>query len=659
MPASPAPLVAAGSWPGWLAALQITADLLVWVAYVIVPIVLLVRGRRRTLPLRRVFDLLALFVTCCGVAHALQVISFGAGPGATGTALALATAAVVWGAALIVLRFLPRAAAVVEQEVRGEELDRLRLLEAAVTASGDGVMIAEATPAQESGPRIVYANPAFESIMGYTAEEAFGLTPSVFCVPGSDDSPGGESTTGEVRTDPEAEAAFEALRSIRAALGGNQAVRLELPTRRKDGARVWAEWQLVPVAATDGRPMHWVGVIRDVTERRHLEDQLRQSQKMEAVGRLAGGIAHDFNNLLTVIRGNADLLREPVPGLDSPIDTTELVDDIRGAADRAAGLVRQLLTFSRRQPARLEVVDLNEVVSGLAGLLRRLLGERVAVRTDTALESVRVRIDRGQLEQVVMNLAVNARDAMPDGGTLTIGTAPVTDAGPGGALVRLSRLTLSDTGCGMTPAVKARVFEPFFTTKGPGKGTGLGLATVYGIVQHAGGRITVESTPGVGTAFRIDLPWCEANPGPSSGMLPVQGLRSASVAGRGRSVLLVEDEAAVRKLARFTLEGQSYTVSESPDGETALKMLAIIRPPDLLVTDLSMPGMDGRQLAARVRLVCPGVVFVFVSGYAPDSAKLDGVPGAVFLSKPFTPDDLLRAAARAIRRVQAAATPVI
>ena len=632
---------------GGVATLQAVADLLVCLAYLVVPIFLLVSGTGRAHPRRRVFGLLAVFVACCGLVHGMRILSDGTPSSATGAA-AVVSAIIAWTAAVFLLRALPKATDAVGQQARGEELGQLRLLEAAVTASGDGVMIAESVPANVgSGPRIVFANPAFEHIMGYSAEEAFGLSPSVFCVPDAS-TDGGENRS----TDPaESETSFEGVRVIRAALRDSQPVRLELPTRRKDGRRVWAEWQLVPVFAADGRHTHWIAVIRDMTDRRGLEEQLRQSQKMEAVGRLAGGIAHDFNNLLTVIRGNADLLRETDSGAEG---YTELIDDVRGAADRAAGLIRQLLTFSRRQPARPEVVDLNAVVADLAGLLRRLLGERVSIVTQPHPAPVRVRMDRGQLEQVVVNLAVNARDAMPTGGKLTIGTSDVPDrVGPGGIPTRFARLTLADTGSGMTEAVMARIFEPFFSTKGPGKGTGLGLATVYGIVQQAGGRIAVDSTPGAGTKFKIELPWCDAPSGPTTGMLPVPGRHAAS--GQGRTVLLVEDESGVRKLARYTLEAQDYAVTEAENGEAALDLLATTHPPDILVTDLSMPGMDGRELAARVRAAFPNVGVVFVSGYAPDAGRLDGVPGAVFLAKPFTPDELLRSTARAIRRLQATA----
>jgi len=250
----------------------------------------------------------------------------------------------------------------------------------------------------------------------------------------------------------------------------------------------------------------------------------------------------------------------------------------------------------------------------------------------------------------VMNLAVNARDAMPDGGVLTLATEIVRGAESGEVRDQVVRLTVADTGVGMSDHVMAQIFEPFFTTKGPDKGTGLGLATVFGIVQQAGGRIGVESTPGVGTTFRISLPWCDDPPN-GLAVTPLPLVIPDRPASRGACILLVEDEDAVRKLARITLEGRGYSVTDAPDGETALGLLTPDRRLDVLVTDMTMPGIDGRELAGQVQALRPGLGVVFVSGYVPDAARLDGIPGAVFLPKPFTPSDLLRAVSRALPRV--------
>jgi two-component system cell cycle sensor histidine kinase/response regulator CckA len=394
----------------------------------------------------------------------------------------------------------------------------------------------------------------------------------------------------------------------------------------------------VPLRDASGRVVGVLGVYQDMTERKRLESQLRQSQKMEAIGRLAGGVAHDFNNLLTIISGNVHLIQHLPPG--DP-EFPQLLDDISDAADRAAALTRQLLTFSRKQPTRPVVLDVNEVVTGLVSMLRRLIGERIVIQTNLAPTPIRIRADRGLVEQVLMNLAVNAKDAMPDGGVLTITTAETTGSG------RFAKLAITDTGVGMTDEVKRHLFEPFFTTKDIGKGTGLGLATVYGIVEQAGGGIEVESAPGAGSTFTIRLPWCDAQ-AKSSVLTGVSNVSIRAVSDR-RSVLLVEDEDRVRKLVRFTLEGQGYVVTEAGGGEAALRLLTVDRRIDVLVTDLVMPGIDGRELATRVRVLRPEVGVVFISGYVPDHRRLEGFPGALFLPKPFAPLDLVKTVARALR----------
>jgi two-component system, cell cycle sensor histidine kinase and response regulator CckA len=422
-------------------------------------------------------------------------------------------------------------------------------------------------------------------------------------------------------------------------------INLEEAQTRGEGAVTTLLTSKVPLRDSSGEVVGIVGVYQDITERKRLAEQLQQAQKMEAVGRLAGGIAHDFNNLLTIIRGNADLLRS------RPAETRsiELIDDLRLAADRAAALVRQLLMFSRRQPARLETVDLNAVVSRLRGLLNRLLGERIVVETHLAAGPVTTRADNSHLEQVVMNLAVNARDAMPNGGLLTLSTQVRDKGDDGEPRTRTAVLIVSDTGVGMTEQVKCQIFEPFFTTKGPDKGTGLGLATVFGIVEQAGGRIGVMSAPGSGTTFEICLPWCEGTPAIPE-VTPLPPAAPERSMPRGTSVLLVEDEEAVRKLARITLEGSGYSVTDAPDGEAALELMEQDRWFDALVTDMTMPGIDGRELAGRARSIRPDLGVVFVSGYVPDVAPLGDIRGAVFLPKPFTPSDLLRAVSRVVAR---------
>jgi two-component system cell cycle sensor histidine kinase/response regulator CckA len=605
---------------------DLVADAVVLAASVVATLALAWYAIRQPGPHRSVYAAVALATAAAAAAHLDRFFPWAAWP----------AAAVGVVAAVILAVSFPRRVAAAER-ARAEDAGRLALLEAAVGASWDGVMIAEADADDPTGLHVVYANPAFERITGYSVEEAAGLSPSVFC------QPVGSALDHPLTPDPDEEAAIAALASVRAALGGSEPARLDVPSRRKDGTRVWSEWQVVPVAGPDGRFTHRVAVIRDMTGRRELETQLRESQKLEAVGRLAGGIAHDFNNLLTVIRGNAELIAMNPNELPDP----ELVEDIRGAADRATALVRQLLAFGRRQPAKPVVLDVNEVVTDMAGILRRLLGERVAVTTVLAPFPVRARIDRGQFEQVVMNLAVNAKDAMPKGGTLTISTAAKT---PDGGSVQFARVAVTDTGVGIPDEVREKIFEPFYTTKAVGKGTGLGLATVYGIVQQAGGRVSVDSVLGAGTTFRVDLPWCDEHVQPrSTTMTPHPAPRLAG--GQGRTVLLAEDEDAVRKLTRTALESAGYVVHEAASGEEALALLPMLLSVDVLVTDLTMPGISGRELARLVRAERPTVAVVFISGYHSDIGRLDSIPGAIFLPKPFTPIDLLRVTGKALNRM--------
>lgn len=417
-------------------------------------------------------------------------------------------------------------------------------------------------------------------------------------------------------------------------LGASQGTGIgrEVDCRRRDGTRFPGELTVTEFTLEGER--HFTGVLRDTTERRQLEEQLRQSQKMEAIGRLAGGVAHDFNNLLTVINGHSELLMTS----ERPAGRwRESVPAIREAGERAARLTQQLLAFSRKSLLEPKVLDLNELVTESAKLLRRLIGEDINLVVLTAPTPVRVKADPSQLEQVIMNLVVNARDAMPTGGRLTLETATV--APPSADPVRFARLSVSDTGQGMTDEVKEKVFEPFFTTKGVGKGTGLGLAVVHGVITQSGGQITVESAVGVGTTFRLLLPLVEAEAAgaPSDTRL---------VATRGaETVLLVEDEEAVRMIARLALEMQGYTVLEADGGAAALRW-AETHPGEihLLVSDVVMPEMGGRQLLEAVRRHRPGVRVLFMSGYTDDAVLRHGVVGATdaFIQKPFTPLGLAR-----------------
>jgi PAS domain S-box-containing protein len=381
----------------------------------------------------------------------------------------------------------------------------------------------------------------------------------------------------------------------------------------------------------------------DVTRRKQLEKQLRQSQKMEAIGQLAGGVAHDFNNLLTAIMGYSQLMRRRLAA-DSPAlrDT----DEILKAAERAAGLTRQLLAFSRQQVLEPKVLDLNAIVTDLDKMLRRLIGEDIDLVTATAEGLGRVKADPGQLEQVLMNLVVNARDAMPEGGKLTIETANV-DLDEGYAQERVElrpgryvMVAVSDTGCGMSPEVTAQIFEPFFTTKEQGKGTGLGLSTVHGIVKQSEGHIEVYSEPGHGTTFKVYLPRVEG-----AADMP-QAPRAAAERHEGHeTVLLVEDEEVIRRIVTETLELDGYRVIAVEDGSRGIAVCErkdqVI---DLLITDVVMPLMSGPQLVQRVASLRPDLPVLYISGYTDRALIHQGqrAAGTAFLQKPFTPEVLAR-----------------
>jgi PAS domain S-box-containing protein len=432
------------------------------------------------------------------------------------------------------------------------------------------------------------------------------------------------------------EAPGASARVARLQAGQEPARRFEQTLRRLDGTPVQVE-SMAMRFQEDGEPAV-LSIFRDITARRRLEDQLRQSQKMEAVGQLAGGVAHDFNNLLTVIITYGELL------LHSRAADKELTHDLReilGAAERAARLTRQLLAFSRRQLLQPTIVDLSQLTHDLETMLRRLLPESIELTTKLSKPLGCVSADTGQIEQVILNLVVNARDAMPDGGNLEIETADVVldDSSPalpagsqGGQFVMLA---VTDTGHGMTEQVRAKIFDPFFTTKEAGKGTGLGLSTVYGIVQQSGGSITTYSQPGTGTAFRIYLPRVADVPAPS-------GVRAGGRASTGsETILLVEDDTRVREAAERVLRKRGYRVITATNGVEALQVASRTTGTiDLMVTDLVMPVMGGRELAREFAAIRPDTKVLFMSGYTEESASRSNPlpPGAAFLSKPFTPD---------------------
>ena len=395
-----------------------------------------------------------------------------------------------------------------------------------------------------------------------------------------------------------------------------------------------------PVLDEKGNVAGVLGIARDVTEQRELEQRLIQSQKMDAIARLAGGVAHDFNNMLTAIQGYSALLLTQLPEADS---RRENVEEILKAGERAAALTRQLLAFSRRQVLEPRVLDLNEVVRNLSRMLSRLIGENIELSFSPAPDLWHVLADPGQLEQVLLNLAINARDAMPRGGRLTIETRntqldgshwrkdfPVQSGD-------YALVAVSDTGVGIPPEVQSRLFEPFFTTKPRGEGTGLGLSTVYGIVKQSGGYIWVYSEPGAGSTFKVYLPRVDAPLSPS------ETPRSSTAARGSETILFVEDEREVRSLVEKLLRLQGYKVLSAADPSAAIAHArGYSGRLDLLITDVMLPGLSGRDLARQIQNLKPGIPVLYISGYSDDAIVRHGIvdPGTHFLQKPFTPSQL-------------------
>jgi len=506
---------------------------------------------------------------------------------------------------------------VLDMTERDAAAARLTRLGAAVEQAGDLILVSDTEGV------IQYLNPALEALTGHASSEAVGT-----------------SVKRLLRSDVHAPEFYEALDRARRT-GTPWSGRVV--NRRADGTTFEQDLRISPLRDADGRLIGAVEVGRDLTRELALEADLRQAQRIEAVGQLAGGVAHDFNNLLTAIRGYGELVLAALPPWsDARTDVTEMLK----AADRAAGLTRQLLAFGRRQMLAPKVLDPSTVIDELAPMLRRLLGEHIDLVVTHGPDLGNVLVDPGQLEQVIVNLAVNARDAMPDGGRLLVDSANAVLRSPESTPLPSVRITVSDTGTGMDQATLARIFEPFFTTKEPGKGTGMGLATVYGIVRQSGGRITASSTPGQGTVILIDLPVVEAtDPAPEApGPATIGAHRPAG------TVLLVEDEAAVRAVVSRALTGCGFSVAQAGSGSEAIE---IATAPgfrfDLLISDVRMPGIQGPDLARRLRTQRPDLPVLFISGYSADLADdMAGVPGARILDKPFDTDTLLRAVREAI-----------
>jgi two-component system, cell cycle sensor histidine kinase and response regulator CckA len=472
-----------------------------------------------------------------------------------------------------------------------------------------------------------YVNPAFEALTGYSREEAIGQTLGMLK---------SEHQTGEL---------YDQMWDT--VLAGN-VFRGIVMNRKKNGETLIIEQALTPLRDGNGQSTHFISTGRDITERRKLESELQQSQKMDAIGRLAGGVAHDFNNLLLVISAYAELM------LDSLADEHPLrrnVNEIMTASRRAADLTRQLLAFGRKQMQLLQVLDLNTVVGEIATMLPRLIGEDIQLVFAPGQDLGKVKADPIQIEQIVMNLAANARDAMPGGGMLTIETATVqvdesyvqrhSMVPPGDYVL----LTVTDSGQGIGAEHLPHIFEPFYTTKEAGKGTGLGLATVYGIVKQNIGFVWVYSERELGTTFKVYLPQVESLSGEVRATKPAE-----DVAGGCETVLLVEDEASVRQASRQFLARSGYLVLEAGDGEDALRVSGEHRGPiHLMVTDVVMPRMGGPKLAERLAEERPDMKVLFVSGYAENTVLQHGKIDVTtrFLQKPFS----LRVLGRKVREV--------
>jgi PAS domain S-box-containing protein len=498
-------------------------------------------------------------------------------------------------------------------ERKRAEAERATLV-AAIEQAAEEILITD------TEGNIHYCNPAFERVTGYSRNEVIGRNPR-FLKSGRHDG--------------------DYYRTVWTTILGGRVWAGHFTNRKKDGSVYDTEGTIAPIHDQTGKLTGFVSAWHDVTERLRLESELRQAQKMESIGRLAGGIAHDFNNLLTVIIGYGVLLHNEL-ALRDPRRT--YLKEIRGAGERAANLTRQLLAFSRKQIFRPMALDLNQFIEDMQGMIQRLVGEDIVVVTRPAPDLALVSADPDQISQILMNLAANARDAMPDGGQLIIRTAnsaphQAASAGRDGHPESVL-LAVTDTGVGIPEENRQHLFEPFFTTKERGRGTGLGLSSVYGIVQQSDGWIDVQSEPGQGTTFSIYLP---AIGGPAV-IEPVPGpLTTAARVRASGTVLVVEDQEEVRRLMRAVLESEGFNVLSAAGGDAALSLARqysdTIR---LLITDVIMPDMTGKQVADQLVAMRPDIKVLYISGYSGDALARSGVlePDVGYLPKPFTPETL-------------------
>jgi len=514
---------------------------------------------------------------------------------------------------------------------RMQAAETIQLRNRAIQSVSQGIIITD--PNQPDNP-IIFASAGFERMTGYLTREVIGRNCRFLQGPDTD---------------------TDAVAQLRSATTAGLTCSVEILNYRKDGTPFWNQLTITPIFSDEARLMHFVGVQSDVTEQRRLKEQFHQAQKMEAVGQLAGGIAHDFNNLLTVINGYSELL---LAGLTPDHPMREELSEIQRAGERASGLTRQLLAFSRQQVIAPRVFNLNSTVRDTERMLRRVIGEDIMLATQLSPTLGPVKADPGQIEQVLMNLAVNARDAMPGGGKLTIETQMVYldatycqsfgDLEPGEYVM----LAITDSGTGMNEATRAHMFEPFFTTKEHGSGTGLGLATVHGIIKQSRGHVSVYSELGIGTTIKVYLPVVHD---PLSADHSPDAL--VSMPPGTETLLLVEDEEAVRALASRVLTGCGYRVIVASNGRDALQRASVEREPiHLLLSDVVMPEVGGRALAEHLALVRPECKVLFLSGYTSDAGIRHGVLEAefAFLQKPFTPSAL----AQKVRAVLDAAPDV-
>ena len=498
-----------------------------------------------------------------------------------------------------------------------EREQQLLLQTTALEAAANAVMITD------RNGKILSVNPAFTALTGYSQAEALSQSPRLLRSGAHD-------------------AAF--YHNLWQTILRGETWRGEVTNRRKDGSLYYGDQTITPVRGRAGQITHFIGIMNDITERKHLEEQFIQAQKMEVVGHLAGGVAHDFNNILAVIMGYSDLLGLEL-GPDHPLLKHTL--EIRHASDRAAALTQQLLIFSRKQKLQPDVLDLNQILTGIEKMLRRLLNENIELNITPGKQIGRMKADPNHLGQVLMNLVVNARDAMPNGGKLTIETRNVTldetysRAHPEVLRGEYIMLAITDTGIGVPDEIKARLFEPFFTTKPAGKGTGLGLATCLTIAKQSGGHIDFQSVPGQGTTFRVYFPCID-----HALTAPAQSSATGPLPRGTETLLLVEDERSVRHLAHQVLEAQGYTVLRATNGQEALNVVRDHKgaPVRLVVTDVIMPQMGGKVMAEWLQASYPDLKILFTSGYTDDAIAHHGVldPGVAFLPKPYSPAILVR-----------------